>query len=80
MSYLNAWLIVGASVLVAIGLILGEYVWRRMTGRWPPTGHGAGVAGTAAVIAANQGKDSPDDSADSGDTGGDSGGDPGGGD
>lgn len=53
MSELDAWLIVGSTVLVAIAALLGEYVWRRLTGRWPPKERGTGVAGTAAVIAAN---------------------------
>lgn len=64
MSELDAWLIVGATVLVAIAAIFGEYVWRRLTGRWPPKGRGAGVAGTAAVIAANNSADKDDDGGD----------------
>ncbi|MDZ4868786.1 MAG: hypothetical protein SGI91_15810 [Alphaproteobacteria bacterium] len=53
MSELDAWLIVGATVLVAVAAIFGEYVWRRLTGRWPPKERGAGIAGTAAIIAGN---------------------------
>jgi hypothetical protein len=68
MSELDAWLIVAATVLVAIAALFGEYVWRRLTGRWPPKERGAGIAGTAAVIAANTTAD--DDT--SGDGGGSS--------
>jgi len=67
MSELDAWLIVGGTVLVAVAAIFGEYVWRRLTGRWPPKERGAGVAGTAAVIAANNSADKDDGGADSGD-------------
>lgn len=66
MNELDAWLIVGATVLVAIAALCGEYVWRRLTGRWPPKERGAGVASTAAVIAANTpgGDDKAGDGAD----------------
>lgn len=75
MNYWDAWLIVGGTVVIAIAAITGEYIWRRATGRWPPGGSGAGVAGTAAIIATNEGgKESQDDSADGGDSS-DSGGD-----
>jgi hypothetical protein len=75
MSSWDAWLIVGSTVLIAIAAITGEYIWRRATGHWPPKGSGVGVAGTAAIIVANQDKDSKDDSGgDSSDSGGDSGG------
>jgi hypothetical protein len=62
MSKLDAWLIVGATVFVAIAAIFGEYVWRRLTGRWPPKERGAGIAGTAAIIAANSASDDDKDS------------------
>jgi hypothetical protein len=61
MSELDAWLIVGATILVAVAVIFGEYVWRRLTGRWPPKGRGAGVAGTAAIMAANNDANDKDD-------------------
>jgi hypothetical protein len=68
MSELDAWLIVGTSVLVAVAAIFGEYVWRRVTGRWPPKERGAGIAGTTAIIAANnEADDKSDDDADGGD-------------
>lgn len=64
MRELEAWLIVGATVLLAAGVIFGEYVFRRLTGRWPPKGEGSGVAGSAAIIAANI----PDDDGEGGDS------------
>lgn len=70
MSELDAWLIVGATVLVAVAAIFGEYVWRRLTGRWPPKERGAGIAGTAAIIAAN-GTSADDKDTEGGDGGSD---------
>lgn len=64
MSELDAWLIVGATVLVAAGAIFGEYVWRRLTGSWPPKESGSGVAGTASIVAANNSAKESDDSGD----------------
>jgi hypothetical protein len=61
MSELDAWLIVGATVLVDVAALFGEYVWRRLTGRWPPKERDAGIAGTAAIIAANTSTDDKDD-------------------